>query len=136
MKKLYFAAVFAGIALFAAGCGDKSKADKAAGVKPAAEVADESASFADESGDGMGITDESEQSDGDKLVDEYEKFLDDFYANVKKLESGDVSVMQKVQELTPEMSNWTVKIQDAQANGVFDEKHVERMAEIAAKYAQ
>ncbi|MCL1947611.1 MAG: hypothetical protein FWF51_10775 [Chitinivibrionia bacterium] len=131
MRKLYFAAIFAGIVLFVAGCGDKSKADKTAASSNVATTSE-----ASKSADGEWLESNSDsKSEGDILLDEYEKFIDDYVETVAKLNTGDETAMQRMQELSIEVAAWSAKLQDAAASGVLaDERFATRAQELTEKF--
>jgi hypothetical protein len=131
MRKLYFAAIFAGIVLFVAGCGDKSKADKTAAANKVATTSE-----ASKSADGEWLESNSDsKSEGDILLDEYEKFIDDYVETVAKLNTGDETAMQRMQELSIEVAAWSAKLQDAAASGVLaDERFAKRAQELTEKF--
>jgi len=109
--------------LMFAGCGSKSDA---ANVKQDVPVKSESAadgrqesSVKSEPAADVKPAQES-VSDGEKLLEDYNKFLDGYLAAIKKIIAGDQKAAAEAPQLSKDLDNWGAKFNKAVADGTID----------------
>lgn len=91
----------------------------------------------DESESNTEITDDSSSSDEwDSVLDDYETYVDDYVAIIKKQKENpaDMSIMTEYQELMQKGTEWSTKMSEMSSN--FGPEQLSRMQEIQAKLSK
>lgn len=91
----------------------------------------------DESESNTEIIDDSSSSDEwDSVLDDYESYVDDYVAIIKKQKENptDMSIMTEYQELMQKGTEWSTKMSEMSSN--FGPEQLSRMLEIQAKLSK
>jgi len=76
----------------------------------------------------------TEQTAGDKLLADYEAFVEEYFAVAQKVGEGNVEAALKMKDFGTKMQEWSAKLAEAYENGTLtEEKHKAKMDELAEK---